>query len=252
MRAYSTWTDDYRRRGDGYVQCMESTPTPPHQDPRGTQSVGDSGAPKPHREIGGKKFRVGSGDTYVPFRSRSRRRRRKMIIAGTAAAALLAVAGYGITSLISSPRTTTAAAAALPNCPEHTTRAPNGQLSALPSSARITVNVYNATNRNGLAASTAALLKQRGFVIGKVTNDPLKSNLAQSAQVRGSAAEAAEMRVVAAEVPGTGLRPDTRTDHTVDLVLGGAFTALATPAQATAVLAAAVAGARPGTAACVR
>jgi hypothetical protein len=227
---------------------MESMPTPPEQDPHNTESASESGAPKPHPEIGGKKFRVGSGDTYVPFRSRARRRRRKIIIIGTATALLLAVAAYGVTSLVSSPRTM---ATATPKCPMSAMHGANGTVQALPSTSQITVNVYNSTNRHGLAAATAVLLKQRGFAIGKVTNDPLKANLAQAAQVRGGSSGTAEMRMVAAEVPGTEYQSDARADHTVDLVLGSAFTTLASPAQVSAALASSVVSSR-STSSCAR
>jgi LytR cell envelope-related transcriptional attenuator len=196
----------------------------------------------PRREIGGKKFRVGSGDTYVPFRSRTRRRRR--IIAGSAVGLLVAAAGiYGVVSLIGAPAPAPAAAA----CPAGVARP---AAVALPSPAEVTVNVYNASNRHGLAAATASLLKQRGFTIGKVTNDPLKENLTIAAQIRGGAVGSADMRVVAAEVPGAQLQPDSRGDSSVDLVLGAGFTALSAPQQvattlhATATTAPAQAGCR--------
>ncbi len=44
------------------------------------------------------------------------------------------------------------------------------------------------------------------------------------------------MRVVAAEVAGSQLHPDSRTDDSVDLVLGAGFTALASPDQVSAAL----------------
>ena len=83
------------------------------------------------------------------------------------------------------------------------------------------------------------MLKQRGFAIGKVTNDPLKATLTVAAQIRGGTASSSAMRVVAAEVAGSQLQPDTRTDGRVDLVLGTGFTALASPDQVSAALKAA-------------
>ena len=44
------------------------------------------------------------------------------------------------------------------------------------------------------------------------------------------------MRVVAAEVVGSQLRADSRTDDTVDLVLGAGFSALANPDQVSTAL----------------
>lgn len=195
-----------------------------------------STASRSAKEIGGKKFRVGTEDEYVPFRRRTRRRRR-MIAAGAAGLVLVGAGAYGVGTLIGSPsrnptaggcpaRADAAAAAAA-------ARTVTGQL---PTAAQIKLNVYNSTNRHGLAATTAAVLKQRGFTIDKVTNDPLKSNLSAAAEVRGAAANAAAMQVVAAEVVGAQLRTDARADNTVDLVLGAAFTALASPDQVSAAL----------------
>lgn len=228
----------------------DKKPEPVHPGPPGTDSSrperaaepGDgedaplSGRPgvypsRAPREIGGKKFRVGTRDTYVPFRRRTKRRRR--IIAACVAAALAMGAGaYGVVTLVG-PKAHAPVAAGCPARPG-SAHVP----AALPNAARILVNVYNSTNRHGLAALTADLLKQRGFTIGKVTNDPLKANLAVPAQVRGAAKQASAMRVVAAEVTGAQLRQDSRADGSVDLVLGGAFATLATPAQVSAALAA--------------
>ena len=190
-------------------------------------------------EIGGKKFRVGTGDDYVPFRSRTKRRRR-LIVTGVVAALLLAAGGFGVVSLFSSPAQAPAASAC-------TSRA-NAAAAAthkvdprLPATAQIKVNVYNSTDRHGLAAATAALLKQRGFTVLKVTNDPLKANLTVSAQIRGATANTPAMHVLAAQVTGSQLKPDARTDGTVDLVLGAGFTALASPDQVSAALKAATA-----------
>ncbi len=54
----------------------------------------------------------------------------------------------------------------------------------LPAPSTITVNVYNATNRKGLAKSTSGDLVARGFIAGKVANDPLKKTIAGSAEIR--------------------------------------------------------------------
>ena len=202
---------------------MESMSPKSESDPPG------KGTPA-RKEIGGKKFRVGAWDTYVPFRSRTRRRRR--VIAASALVAMVAVAGiYGVVSLVAPPAPAPVAAACPASAAHQVTSAP-------PSPALVTVNVYNASAKRGAAAATATLLKQRGFTIGKVTNDPLKENLAIAAQVRGGVAGAADMRLVAAEVSGSQLQPDSRSDSSVDLVLGAGFTALSAPQQVAATLSA--------------
>jgi len=200
------------------------------------------------REIGGKKFRVGTGDDYVPFRSRTKRRRRT-IAAGAVCLVLLGAGAYGIVSLVGSPSQPSVAG----SCTASGTGAAVGHPASaqLPTAGQIKLNVYNSTDRHGLAASTANVLKQRGFAIGKVTNDPLKANLAVAAQIRGGSASSSAMRVVAAEVAGSELQPDTRTDGSVDLVLGTGFTALASPDQVSAALKAApVVAAAKGSGSC--
>lgn len=201
----------------------------------------DATASRSSKEIGGKKFRVGAEDDYVPFRSRTKRRRR-LIVAGVTGLVLVGAGAYGVGSLISSPSQSSTADG---NCRAKAGGAPNAAAAdartvaiarQLPTAAQIKLNVYNSTNRHGLAASTATSLKQRGFAIGNVTNDPLKANLTVAAQVRGASANASAMRVVAAEVVGAQLHADSRADNSVDLVLGAGFTALASPNQVSAAL----------------
>jgi LytR cell envelope-related transcriptional attenuator len=107
----------------------------------------------------------------------------------------------------------------------------------------ITVNVYNATDKAGLAGRTAALLKQRGFTIGAIGNAPaqLQNKVTGSARVTGGSAGTKAMTVLRSEVAGATPVTDGRRDASVDLVLGNGFTALATPAQAAQALALATA-----------
>jgi hypothetical protein len=107
----------------------------------------------------------------------------------------------------------------------------------LPAPKAITVNVYNATDRAGLARTTATDLAKRGFRVGRVANDPKDAAVAVSAEVRHGPKGAAQAKVVAAQVRGATLVADTRADATVDLALGAAFVGLATPAEAAAALA---------------
>src|SRR5258708_37870572 len=102
----------------------------------------------------------------------------------------------GVVSLVGSPSQSPAAS----GCAGHgnTAAVTRTVVTQLPGAGQIKLNVYNSTNRRGLAASAATVLKQRGFTIAKVTNDPLKANLAVAAQIRGGSAESSAMRVVAA------------------------------------------------------
>lgn len=221
-----------------------SAPAPPSPT---TVPLDRSTASRTGKEIGGKKFRVGAGDDYVPFRSRTKRRRR-LVVTGIVAAILLAMGGYGAVSLLSPPAQKPAASGC--SAKGGTTAAAQAIGVRLPTASQIRLNVYNSTNRQGLAAATATQLKQRGFTIVKVTNDPLKANLSIPAQIRGGANSSPAMRVVAAEVTGSQLKPDTRIDDSVDLVLGTGFTSLASPEQVAAALKAAAVTAKKTTGGC--
>ena len=100
--------------------------------------------------------------------------------------------------------------------------------------ASVKVNVYNATERRGLASAVAAQLKKRGFKVGKVANDPLKRTVTGLAEVRASTTGADAARTVVAHVGQVVLVPDQRKDPSVDLVLGATFKALVPPKAAAA------------------
>jgi len=215
-------------------------------DPTAASLSASDNAVRSHGEIGGKKFRVGLDDAYVPFRNRTRRRRRVLAVA-LGGLLLVGVGAYGLVNLVTAPDQTTAAACrAADEAPGSAAQLQQAAAGTAASAAagtapKFTLNVYNSTNRHGLAANTAAQLKQRGFVIGQVTNDPLKANVSVAAQVRGSKSQEAELHSVAAEVPGAQIQTDGRNDPSVDLVLGTAFTSLASTEQVNAALQAAAA-----------
>lgn len=103
-----------------------------------------------------------------------------------------------------------------------------------PPPAEIRLNVYNATDRNGLASSTAGEMRKRGFAILDVANDPSGRQVATTAEVRANPDSQAAANLVMAQVPGAVFVPDNRTDGTVDLVVGAAFEALTPPGAAPA------------------
>ncbi|QIM22713.1 LytR C-terminal domain-containing protein [Phycicoccus sp. HDW14] len=93
--------------------------------------------------------------------------------------------------------------------------------------AEVTVNVYNATSRTGLAGSTAKLITDRGFVVDKVSNDPSTRKTPAVAEVRFGPAGAAAAKLVASVMPsGTKLVNDKRKGTGVDVALGTKFKAL--------------------------
>jgi hypothetical protein len=114
--------------------------------------------------------------------------------------------------------------------------AATGASAVLPSPKQVTVNVYNATARQGLAAQVAGELRARGFAVSQVANDPLHTTFAGPAEVRAGPAGANQLRVIMAQVAGGVAQTDTRQDASVDLVLGDGFQALRDPAQANAAL----------------
>jgi hypothetical protein len=98
---------------------------------------------------------------------------------------------------------------------------------------KVQVNVYNATNRNGLAARTAKHLATYGFRIGKVDNDPLDRRVRGTAEIRGGPSSARQIAVVRAYVDKETVYRVARKGTAVDLVLGPRFTGLGGPATRT-------------------
>ena len=101
----------------------------------------------------------------------------------------------------------------------------------------MTVNVYNATAKPGLAAAVGAQLQARSFRVGRVGNDPKGTPVKGTAQVRSGPRGAAAARTVAAHIAGAELVPDTRRTAAVDLVVGTAYSRLRPAGAAASVLA---------------
>ncbi len=90
------------------------------------------------------------------------------------------------------------------------------------------VNVYNASDRVGLAGSVARSLRERDFVIGKVANDPSSRKAPKVAEIRYGPKGAAQAKLLRTSLPkGTTLVKDKRKVATVDLALGAKYTTLA-------------------------
>lgn len=101
----------------------------------------------------------------------------------------------------------------------------------------ITVNVFNAGNREGMATRTARDLERRGFTIGTVGNEPTESRASKAkiVAIRGRDKTAPEVALLAAQVRAKKplIIADDREDPTVDLVIGNQFTGLAKKAPDT-------------------
>lgn len=90
----------------------------------------------------------------------------------------------------------------------------------------VVVNVYNATDRNGLARTAAKALADQGFRTASVTNDPLQKTIPGVGEVRWGKAGIEEATAVLLRVPGARSIRDNRADASVDLVLGESFKAV--------------------------
>ncbi|MEU0660235.1 MULTISPECIES: LytR C-terminal domain-containing protein [Streptomyces] len=186
----------------------------------------------------GGKYRI-TGNAYP--RMRRPRRRRRIVVAALAAVVALGLAGWGTLQLIdvfgggsadSRARTT-----AGPGCKPR--KVPVTPVHVPLKPAQITVNVYNATPRAGLAKTTADELKKRGFAIGKVGNAPA----AYDKKVPGTGmllgapgARENAFPVLGTQLKGATLKMDARATADVDLIIGTAFKALTPPKDATAAL----------------
>lgn len=184
----------------------------------------------------GGKYRI-TGDKYP--RMRRPRNRRRIVSAAVAAVVALGLAGWGTLQLIdvfSGDGKKTSAGGRKEDCrPAPTPSA----APAPPRPGQITVNVYNATPRSGLAKAAADELKKRGFTIGKVGNASAAydKKVPGTGILLGAQVNQGAFRVLATQLRGTQLKTDTRETADVDLVLGTAFKNLATKKDADAALA---------------
>ena len=92
---------------------------------------------------------------------------------------------------------------------------------------KVTVNIFNSTNRPGLARSVADQLAARKFIVGAVANTT-SSYRGVALVVSGAAGQSAALSVQR-NVPGSDYVQDGRTDPSVDLIITGDFKELAKP-----------------------
>lgn len=91
---------------------------------------------------------------------------------------------------------------------------------------QVSINVFNATGRSGLARLVADGMAQRGFVLATIANDPMAKNVLTAAEIRHGPAGVGQALLVASQVPGAVLVVDQRPDASVDLAVGERFTEL--------------------------
>ncbi|MFC9325172.1 LytR C-terminal domain-containing protein [Kitasatospora sp. NPDC057015] len=205
----------------------------------------------------GKQYRV-TGTAY-PRLGRPPRKGRKILalIGSLLALALIGLGGVQLVDIFNgrgkhstaqacaSPAATAKALAApAADAPPGTSPAPAAPAApvdpaSVPLPKNVTVNVYNATAKAGLAGRTAEELKKRGFVIGTVGNAPtaLDKKVPGTAQVIGGPAAVGAMTLLTSQIAGATATPDARTDGSVDFVIGDSYNALLDETQAAAALA---------------
>lgn len=183
----------------------------------------------------GRQYRI-KGDKYP--RMRRPRRRGRLVAVTVASAAAVGLIGWGTLQLIdvfTGGGGKASAAGAKSDCATRATPSPIAT-AALPKPGGITVNVFNATTRSGLAKQTADELKKRGFKIGDVGNatKEFDKKVKGTALLLGPAASLnTSLPVLATQLGTAERRTDAaRKNATVDLIIGDKFKELAKKADA--------------------
>lgn len=128
--------------------------------------------------------------------------------------------GFGIVTLMRSQGSAEPAASTIASpCPSVSASA----IEPLPDSTEVKVNVFNATYLKGLAASTSAELKNRGFIIKKVGNDPKKLPITGVAEIRFGPKTTQAAQLLQYYFPGAELINDGRRGTVIDIALGTGF-----------------------------
>jgi hypothetical protein len=193
----------------------------------------------------GGQYRI-TGNKYP--RMRRGRRNSKIALGVVASLAAIGLIGWGSMQLIDVFTGGDKARAAGTHCttPSPASKAARGSgdvtsstlpkaLQGLPKPGQITVNVFNATKRTGLAKDTADQLKQRGFKIGKVGNatPQYDKKVASAGLLLGPrSALRTALPVLGTQLAGAQQRTDGRKGGQVDLIIGNGFKQLASPAAA--------------------
>ncbi|MDX3227123.1 LytR C-terminal domain-containing protein [Streptomyces sp. ME19-01-6] len=194
----------------------------------------------------GGKYRI-TGNRYP--RMRRPRGRRRLVFAAMGTVVALGLVGWGTLQLIDvfsgGDDKTVRAARGTADCKRELAKdhdkAARTAPKALPKPAEITVNVYNATSRTGLAKDTADELRKRGFKIGKVGNAPTaydKKVKAPGILLGAPAATNGPFDVLATQLTGAQAKNDGRSGKDVDLIIGAGFKDLVKKKDAAKALAA--------------
>lgn len=150
-----------------------------------------------------------------------RRRRRTALVLTLLLAVLVGILFYAVfyyQGLEDQPSTDTG----------DTTAGPTAPVTAAPelTPGEITVNVFNATQRSGLAGTTATALGTYGYTIARFDNDPLGVAVENIEIRHGADGEDHAQYLRQSLFPEATLVLDQREDSTIDLVLGAGFSEL--------------------------
>jgi len=164
-------------------------------------------------------------------RARQLRRRhmheRQAVIFGVLLAAL-ALAGLGAAAIFTGSLNLPVFARDFATAPSPTASQdpyPCPPAGALPVAAnQITVKVFNATTRVGLAGATGAALSERGFVVASAEN--ATATYDGTARIIFGVGGVAQAYTLAAHIDGAVLVLDPRADASLDLALGAEFAEL--------------------------
>jgi hypothetical protein len=193
----------------------------------------------------GGKYRI-TGNRYP--RMRRPRNRRRTVLASLAAVCALSLGGWGTLQLIdvfsggtpasASDNTAKGKGKGCSTDAKAEGAGENGGRTGFPKPDTIKVNVLNATDRSGLAQSTADELKKRGFKIGKVTNAPAEfdkkvKNTGVLLGASGSEGDA-RLKVLGTQFKDADTRFDDRKGEDVDFVIGDKYKKLAKAKEAEA------------------
>ncbi|MER5211301.1 LytR C-terminal domain-containing protein [Streptomyces sp. NPDC002838] len=189
----------------------------------------------------GRQYRI-KGNKYP--RMRRSRRRGRLAVGLVASVAVLGLIGWGTLQLIDVFTGGGDKATAVGPKADCATRAtPSASSSAAPvvEPGRITVNVFNATPRSGLAKKTADELKKRGFKIGDVGNATKEydKKVDGTGILLGPASSLkTSLPVLATQLTTAERRTDAaRKGDALDLIIGTGFKDLTSRADADKALA---------------
>ena len=102
---------------------------------------------------------------------------------------------------------------------------------SLPAAQKVTIRVFNATKKQGLARNVADDLSERGFKVDEVANDEVVRKQTGVAELRYGPKGRRQALLLQYYLPGAELVPDDRKGKIVDVALGETFVSVAPQAE---------------------